>query len=385
MGANSVRRRAALHVDGADFLEALRRAERLVGQTRFNEAFDICEDLIHAHPDQSAHVLALAYDWYQRMPERNRYNLYQSRYYDFDIRPGQKVLDIGSGHLPFPYATHLADLATDDDAYGRAGAPIKRPDGKEVIKCNVEDMLFADGEFDFVYCSHVLEHAHDPAKACRELMRVGRSGYIETPTPAKDLWLNSAGISNHRWGVECIDDTLVFTEYTDAEIRGVGCSILMAMHTAPATVREKAFAALVWLKSDMFNTMFMWEKEFAFRVNRRKKPTMDSSPPIAETSFTSSRPPRHGTNNIVAHLNSPSEEKISVPDPKNSWSADPNDDAFSQDNAVPRVFAVETALHCNLKCPECAIGSGVIRRERGLMSYDDYLIIAEKIRPHAKY
>lgn len=60
---------------------------------------------------------------------------------------------------------------------------------------------FRDKEFDFVYCSHVLEHVRDPAKACAELMRIGKRGFIETPTRGKDLWLGTAAVSNHRWAV----------------------------------------------------------------------------------------------------------------------------------------------------------------------------------------
>lgn len=85
----------------------------------------------------------------------------------------------------FLFATTLAEFATEDDFYGRAGAPLQNPDGKPLYKCSVEQMPFKDKEFDFVYCSHVLEHVVDPIRACRELMRVARRGYIETPTPER--------------------------------------------------------------------------------------------------------------------------------------------------------------------------------------------------------
>src|ERR1051325_7871532 len=40
--------------------------------------------------------------------ERRRFD-YQRRHVGFDIRPGERVLDIGSGGDPFPHATLLAD------------------------------------------------------------------------------------------------------------------------------------------------------------------------------------------------------------------------------------------------------------------------------------
>ena len=42
-------------------------------------------------------------------------------------------------------------------------------------------MPFKDKSFDFVIASHVLEHSSDPEAFLRELMRVGKAGYIETP------------------------------------------------------------------------------------------------------------------------------------------------------------------------------------------------------------
>lgn len=52
---------------------------------------------------------------------------------------------------------------------------------------------------------------------------------------------------------------------------------------------------------------------------------------------------------------------------------------------VPSTFSIEVVLGCNLKCPECKIGNGTITRKKGSMSFDQYKIIADKIRPYAKY
>jgi ubiquinone/menaquinone biosynthesis C-methylase UbiE len=231
-------------------------------------------DLIEATCDQAPHVstklLAQAYDLLQQLPDKeSRYSLYQSRFYNFPVRAGDKVLDIGSGHLPFPMATHLADFATEDGDYGRAGAPFKHVQGKPVYNCSVEEMPFEDGAFDFAYCSHVLEHVSDPIKACKELMRVAKRGYLETPTRAKDLFLNTAKVSNHRWMVEWFNDRLVFSEYTHDQIEGLRNDILMSMHCAPQSEREKAFAALVLIKADQVNTMLMWEGGFDVEVRWR--------------------------------------------------------------------------------------------------------------------
>ncbi|MDB9308489.1 hypothetical protein PN478_01160 [Dolichospermum circinale CS-534/05] len=45
--------------------------------------------------------------------EQERFS-YQKQYINFDIKEGEKVLDIGSGGYPFPLATHLAFMRLSD-------------------------------------------------------------------------------------------------------------------------------------------------------------------------------------------------------------------------------------------------------------------------------
>lgn len=51
----------------------------------------------------------------------------------------------------------------------------------------------------------------------------------------------------------------------------------------------------------------------------------------------------------------------------------------------PGIFTIETTLACDLRCPECAIGGGMIKRSKALMSFEQFKIIADKIRPYARY
>jgi hypothetical protein len=41
------------------------------------------------------------------------------------------------------------------------------------------------------------------------------------------------------------------------------------MHINPQTDREKAFSALVLLKSDVLNTMLLWDDRFSVAVRRQ--------------------------------------------------------------------------------------------------------------------
>jgi ubiquinone/menaquinone biosynthesis C-methylase UbiE len=267
--AHGTHTRTMAKLTATNLSEASQTINSHLASGRYLDALDLIEHVVSAFPQVATRLLAQAYDIFQQLPDKDtRYSLYQSRFYNFPVAAADKVLDIGSGHLPFPMATHLADFATEDHNYGRAGIPFKHVKGKPVFNCNVEQMPFEDKYFDFVYCSHVLEHTEDPIKACRELMRVAKRGYLETPTRAKDLFLNTAKVSNHHWMVDYFNDRLVFTEYNESQLAGLESDLLMSMHCNPETEREKAFSTLILLKADKVNTMFMWEGGFDVEVRR---------------------------------------------------------------------------------------------------------------------
>src|SRR4249920_3794419 len=88
-----------------DFSTSLRIARRLFEEHRYLECFDLYEELAAKNRQQSVDLLAELYDLYQSLPEKDdRYALYQARLFDFGIGPSDKVLDVGSGNIPFPLA-----------------------------------------------------------------------------------------------------------------------------------------------------------------------------------------------------------------------------------------------------------------------------------------
>ncbi len=183
---------------------------------------------------------------------------------DFGIKPGNKVLDIGSGPFPFPLATVLADAYTEPTIH-RVGKLVR--DSRPFIQCPVEHMPFQDKEIDFVFCSHVLEHVDDPIAACREIIRVGKRGYIETPAIAKETIL---GLSTmHKWRVHSVGHSLIFFEYGEREKEGLRNN---AFPQAITTVNWSPIQKTFYENQDFFNVMFTWEDAFqvwVFRQNGR--------------------------------------------------------------------------------------------------------------------
>lgn len=119
--------------------------------------------------------------------------------------PNPRILDVGSGNYPHPLASVILDLFEDNRQ--RTGDMVI-PGNASLVIGDVCDMhMFSDKEFDFVIASHVLEHVADPFKACSELSRVAKAGFVETPSKAFEL---IHGWHFHRWYVSNVNEQLIF-------------------------------------------------------------------------------------------------------------------------------------------------------------------------------
>ncbi len=106
-----------------------------------------------------------------------------------------------------PQADVLFDKFPDDNTHRRGSLKLLK--GKQFIQGDVEDMsMFYDNEFDFVNATHIIEHTNDPFKALSELMRIGKSGYIETPSFIAERLI--FGSPNHKWVIVSLFDRIVF-------------------------------------------------------------------------------------------------------------------------------------------------------------------------------
>jgi SAM-dependent methyltransferase len=115
----------------------------------------------------------------------------------FQLSATDLVLDVGSGQNPNLRADVLCDrFVLDASERANGGALIA---DRPLVVADAEELPFRDGAFDFVVCSHLLEHVRNPTKLLNELQRVARRGYIETPSSVHERLY---GNPFHKWLVD---------------------------------------------------------------------------------------------------------------------------------------------------------------------------------------
>ena len=159
-----------------------------------------------------------------------------------------RIVEIGPGYSPFPLAHEYVDWI---DYPGVSGKKVHKVD------LNQEPLPFADKSIDFLYCRHVIEDIYNPFFLCREMSRVAKAGYIETPSPFAEYCRGMNGMLipegsfwrgyiHHRYFVWDEAGTLCFlAKYPLAEYIDLDCDDEVAdlLETEP----------LHW------NSYFLWE------------------------------------------------------------------------------------------------------------------------------
>jgi ubiquinone/menaquinone biosynthesis C-methylase UbiE len=109
------------------------------------------------------------------------------------IKPEYRVLEIGPGAHPYHRSDVLLELeyASEEEKIAQFGHQEKLVSDKTIVYYNGTDFPFLDNEFDYVICSHVLEHVPDVRKFISEIYRVSKhGGYFEYPMIYYDYLYN---------------------------------------------------------------------------------------------------------------------------------------------------------------------------------------------------
>jgi SAM-dependent methyltransferase len=146
-----------------------------------------------------------------------------------------RVLDVGGWYQPFNLATHVIDLLPYETRRQHEALDPEDAERFSTETWVTRDVCttpwpYVDRYFDFVVCSNLLEDVRDPIAVCREINRVGKAGYIETPSRLREIFAKSrrfswrrfvggagapeVGFYHHRWLVEGEGTHLKFTAKT---------------------------------------------------------------------------------------------------------------------------------------------------------------------------
>lgn len=100
-----------------------------------------------------------------------------------NIKPTDRVLEIGPGANPHERSNVLLEILynSEEEHQEQLGHTGKLVTNMEIKYYDGKRFPFKDLEFDYVICSHVLEHVEDVESFLSEIFRVAGKGYFEYP------------------------------------------------------------------------------------------------------------------------------------------------------------------------------------------------------------
>lgn len=167
-----------------------------------------------------------------------------------DIPKNALVLDVASGGKPYWRSNVLMDKFVDDDSERDASLVIDR----DFVVGDVMKLPFKDKAFDFVIARHILEHLPDPVGFLRELERIARAGYIETPSPICE---KIYGWPFHLWEVGSKDGKVTISAIpreSNADLKEIGGWF----------GRERSLRNFFGTHRKLFFTEFYWQDKIAY-------------------------------------------------------------------------------------------------------------------------
>jgi len=178
------------------------------------------------------------------------------RFADF-IGPDKLVVDIGAGYAPWPHAIEFVDYKAWPQLAGRT---------VRVVDIENEPLPYADKSVDFAYCRHTIEDLDHPSLLLREINRIAKAGYIETPSPIAEFCRGidggypGRGYCHHRWFVWVAGSELrLLPKFPDVE------------HIATAPGADVRLIETLNFSPAHWNTYFAWIGEFSFRVLKQHR------------------------------------------------------------------------------------------------------------------
>lgn len=131
------------------------------------------------------------------------------------------IVDIGGSCAPFKKANYMIDIIPYEEinwaqAKGISEPRLKKENYTQFDICSRAQWPYADKQFDYSVCSHVLEDIRDPLWVCSEIIRTSKAGYIEIPSRLYETTFgiemkNLSGAAHHRWVIDLQGNKIRFT------------------------------------------------------------------------------------------------------------------------------------------------------------------------------
>jgi SAM-dependent methyltransferase len=179
---------------------------------------------------------------------------------DLHIKSKDRVLEVGGGHRPHPRANVVVDKFTDSN-FHRSG-DLKVLKNQTFMEADGENLPFKNGEFDYVICSHVLEHVENPEKFLVEQFRVAKSGYMETPSLLGEVLYAR---ESHKWIIQEINDITYLVD--KKKINFYYGYNLMELIQGYLPTHSIGFKILERTHPNMFTNRVEWIGDFKYVVN----------------------------------------------------------------------------------------------------------------------
>jgi len=193
--------------------------------------------------------------------------------FDLQIRGKDLVLDVGGGSNPYPRADVVVDKFPLDNMH--RGGNLKVLKKQKFVVADGENLPFKDKEFDYVISCHTLEHTDNPAKFLDELSRVGKMGYLETPSLVGEYLIPK---KSHKWVILELEGKIVLMKKEDIGFKlSIDFGDLFQKYVAPNSIE---FGLFMKAYPDLFTVRYEWKDKIDYVIN--------SKDPNLRSFFTSS-------------------------------------------------------------------------------------------------
>ena len=172
------------------------------------------------------------------------------------IKTSDRVLEIGPGGNPHPRSDVLLEKKFDDpgEAREQRGNTLELSTKKQIVFYEGDSFPFADNEFDYTICSHVLEHVDNVEQFLSEIFRVSSKGYLEYPTVYYEYLYN---FNVHVNFIKYNNNTLYYLKKNETEIHRFKFIQNLFLQSL-----DKGYTKLVDDLKDVMFEGFEWSSEF---------------------------------------------------------------------------------------------------------------------------